>query len=114
MRVIALGVGGAFTDRFYHTNYLVEIPGCRLLIDAGTTLRYSLPAAGYTAKDISAVALTHFHSDHVGGLEEFCQRCRYLYQYSPVIYAKAYMVFTNTGPNYVVFDRLIICPANYC
>jgi ribonuclease BN (tRNA processing enzyme) len=87
MRVIALGVGGAFTDQFYHTNYLVEIPGFRLLIDAGTTLRYSLLAAGYTAQDISAVILTHFHSDHVGGLEEFSQRCRYLYQYRPVIYA---------------------------
>lgn len=89
MRIIPLGVGGAFTDRFYQTNYLVEIPGYRLLIDAGTTLRYSLPAAGYTAKDINAVALTHFHSDHVGGLEEFAQRCRYLYQQRPSIYAMA-------------------------
>jgi ribonuclease BN (tRNA processing enzyme) len=87
MRVIALGVGGAFTDRFYQTNYLVDMPGYQLLIDAGTTLRYSLVAAGYTAKDISAIALTHFHSDHVGGLEEFSQRCRYLYQYRPTIYA---------------------------
>ena len=87
MRVIALGVGGAFTDRFYQTNYLVEFPGCRVLIDAGTTLRYSLLAAGYTAQDINAVVITHFHSDHVGGLEEFSQRCRYMYQYRPMIYA---------------------------
>ncbi|MBP2626613.1 MAG: hypothetical protein H6Q68_1324 [Firmicutes bacterium] len=87
MRVIPLGVGGAFTDRFYHTNYLVEIPECRLLIDIGTTIRYSLLAAGYTAQDINAVVLTHFHSDHVGGLEEFSQRCRYMYQYRPTIYA---------------------------
>lgn len=97
MRVIALGVGGAFTDRFYHTNYMVEIPGCRLLIDAGTTLRYSLLAAGYTAKDVNAVVVTHFHSDHVGGLEEFCQRCRYLYQYRPVIYAMADQIPLLTG-----------------
>lgn len=87
MRVRTLGVGGAFTDRFYHTNYVVEFPGCRLLVDAGTTLRYSLPTSGYMAKDINAVALTHFHSDHVGGLEEFSQRCRYLYQYKPIVYA---------------------------
>lgn len=86
MQVRALGVGGAFTDRFYQTNYLVELSGFRLLIDLGSTLRYSLAAAGYTAKDIDAVALTHFHSDHVGGLEEFSQRCRYLYQYQPSIY----------------------------
>lgn len=87
MRVTALGVGGAFTDRFYHTNYLVEVPGLRMLIDIGTTLRYSLRAAGYTVRDIDRVVLTHFHSDHVGGLEEFAQRCRYMYQYKPAIYA---------------------------
>lgn len=87
MKVIPLGVGGAFTDRFYQTNYLVELPGARLLIDAGTTLRYSLPAAGYTVKDITGIVLTHFHSDHVGGLEELSQRCRFIYQYRPAIYA---------------------------
>lgn len=87
MRVIPLGVGGAFTDKFYHTNYILEIPGYRMLIDAGTTLRYSLLAAGYTANDIDAVVITHFHSDHVGGLEEFGQRCRYLYHYRPILYA---------------------------
>lgn len=87
MRVIALGVGGAFTDRFYHTNYLVEVSGVRMLIDVGTTLRYSLQAAGYTARDINRVAITHFHSDHAGGLEEFAQRCRYMYQYRPAVYA---------------------------
>jgi ribonuclease BN (tRNA processing enzyme) len=84
---MALGVGGAFTDRFYHTNYLVEVPGLKMIIDAGTTLRYSLQAAGYTVKDIDRIAITHFHSDHVGGLEEFAQRCRYLYQHRPSIYA---------------------------
>jgi ribonuclease BN (tRNA processing enzyme) len=87
VRVIPLGVGGAFTDKFYHTNYIVEIPGFRLLIDAGTTLRYSLSAAGYTAKDIDAVAITHFHSDHVGGLEEFAQRCKFMYKHRPTVYA---------------------------
>lgn len=87
MRVIALGVGGAFTDRFYHANYMIELPGdYRLLIDAGTTLRYSLPTAGYSAASVKAVTLTHFHSDHVGGLEELAQRCHYLFQCRPTIY----------------------------
>lgn len=87
VRVTTLGVGGAFTDRFYHTNYLLELPGLRMLIDVGTTLRYSLQAAGYTARDIDRVAITHFHSDHAGGLEEFVQRSRYLYQHRPSIFA---------------------------
>ncbi len=86
MRITALGVGGAFSDRFYHTNYLLDLSGYRLLIDAGTTLRYSLRSAGYKPADIDAIVLTHFHSDHVGGLEEFAQRCRYLYHYRPAIY----------------------------
>lgn len=86
MRVFVLGVGGAFTDRFYHTNYLVELPGCRLLVDAGATLRYSLPAAGYTVQDVQAVAVSHFHSDHAGGLEELAQRSHYLYQHRPRLY----------------------------
>ena len=89
MRITAIGVGGAFTERFYHTNYVVEIPGLRMLIDAGTTLRYSLRAAGYTVKDIDRIVITHFHSDHVGGLEELAQRCRYLYQHRPSIYVMA-------------------------
>ncbi len=87
MRVTVLGVGGAFSDLFYHSNYIVELPGgYRLLIDAGTTLRYSLPKAGYTADAVNAIALTHFHSDHVGGLEELAQRCRYIYKCTPSIY----------------------------
>jgi phosphoribosyl 1,2-cyclic phosphodiesterase len=89
VKVTVLGVGGAFTDWFYHTNYLVEVPGVRMLIDGGTTLRYSLMAAGYIVRDIDRVVLTHFHSDHVGGLEELAQRCRYMYQHRPAIFAMA-------------------------
>jgi phosphoribosyl 1,2-cyclic phosphodiesterase len=97
VQVTALGVGGAFTDRFYHTNYLVEVPGMRMLIDVGTTMRYSLRAAGYIARDIDRVSLTHFHSDHVGGLEEFAQRCRYMYQYRPAIYAMVDQISLLSG-----------------
>ena len=88
MRAIPLGVGGAFSRRFYHTNYLVELPGKNLLVDAGTTLRYSMLAAGYADTDIHAVALTHFHSDHYGGLEEFAQRCRYVHRCRPAVYVR--------------------------
>lgn len=70
MKLIPLGVGGAFTERFYHNNYIAEIGTKRLLIDAGTTLRESMKKAGYTYTDIDAVWISHLHFDHVGGLEE--------------------------------------------
>ena len=70
MKLIPLGVGGAFTSRFYHNNYIAEIGSKKLLIDAGTTLRTSIKKAGYSYFDIDAVWISHLHSDHVGGLEE--------------------------------------------
>lgn len=70
LKFIPLGVGGAFTSRFYHNNYIAEIGSKKLLLDAGTTLRTSLKEAGYSYLDIDAVWISHLHSDHVGGLEE--------------------------------------------
>lgn len=70
MKLIPLGVGGAFTSRFYHNNYIAEMGSKKLLIDAGTTLRTSIKEAGYSYLDIDAVWISHLHSDHVGGLEE--------------------------------------------
>jgi len=70
MIVYPLGVGSAFTQGYYHNNFLVELNDQKLLIDAGTTLRYSLKSAGFTESSIHYVIITHFHFDHVGGLEE--------------------------------------------
>jgi ribonuclease BN (tRNA processing enzyme) len=75
MEIIPLGVGSAFTERFFHNNYVFKLGNKNLLIDAGTTLRYSLKNSGFNILDINYILITHFHSDHVGGLEEFLQRC---------------------------------------
>jgi hydroxyacylglutathione hydrolase len=75
MQILPLGVGGAFTEKFFHNNYIFQLGDQRLLVDAGTTLRYSLKQAGFSCIDIDYILITHFHSDHVGGLEEFLQRC---------------------------------------
>lgn len=50
-----------------------------LLVDAETTLRHSLNNAGFNPTDITDIFITHLHSDHVGGLEEFIQRCYWRY-----------------------------------
>ncbi|MFC7687538.1 MBL fold metallo-hydrolase [Ureibacillus sp. GCM10028918] len=70
MKICPLGVGGAFTKSNYHNNYIIEVDEKFLLIDAGTTLRNSLPAAGYDYLAIDFVFISHLHYDHVGGLEE--------------------------------------------
>ena len=70
MKICPLGVGGAFTKSNFHNNYIIEVDEKFLLIDAGTTLRNSLPAAGYDYLAIDYVFISHLHYDHVGGLEE--------------------------------------------
>lgn len=82
MKIKALGVNGAFT-KHYHNNYVFELGNRKLLVDAGTTLRSSLPDAGYKESDITDVIITHLHSDHVGGLEEFAQRCKWIHNHKP-------------------------------
>ncbi len=75
MNVLPLGVGGAFSERFFHNNYVFKVNNKKLLVDAGTTLRYSLKEAQLNITDIDYIFISHFHSDHSGGLEELLQRC---------------------------------------
>ncbi len=70
MKIYPLGVGGAFTKSNYHNNYIIQLDEKYMLIDAGTTLRYSLQEAGFNYSDIHFVFISHLHFDHVGGLEE--------------------------------------------
>jgi len=65
MRVTVLGTAGAspYADRV-QTGVLVEAPSVRLLIDCGSGITHRLAALDHAWKDITHVALTHFHSDH--------------------------------------------------
>lgn len=90
MKIKALGVNGAFTEH-YHNNFVFELGNRKLLVDAGTTLRYSLHEAGYKETDITDVIITHLHSDHVGGLEEFAQRCKWIFNHKPNLWIRGRM-----------------------
>lgn len=74
MKITPLGTGSAFTMKGFQTSLLVEQNGKRLLIDAGTDIRFALKAAGLSYKDIDAVYISHLHADHAGGIEylAFC------------------------------------------
>ncbi len=65
MRVTVLGTAGAspYADRV-QTGVLVDAPPVRLLIDCGSGITHRLAALDHAWKDITHVAITHFHSDH--------------------------------------------------
>ncbi|MCO4772304.1 MAG: ribonuclease Z [Deltaproteobacteria bacterium] len=73
MDVTALGVGDAFSSRWYSTCLLVHHEGSRLLIDCPHPIRKVLAesAPGVDLPDIDAIVLTHLHGDHCSGLEGF-------------------------------------------
>lgn len=77
MKILPLGVGNAFTEKYFHNNFFIKLQYKNLLLDAGTTLRYSLPHAQLDVQKIDYIFITHTHSDHFGGLEELLLKCHW-------------------------------------
>jgi len=71
MQLQALGVGDAFTARYWTTCVAVHAEGATLLIDCPHPIRRVLGDGGLDVGDVLAVALTHLHADHASGLEGF-------------------------------------------
>lgn len=67
--VTFLGSGDAFASggRF-HTCFLVEAPGTRLLIDCGASAPVAMKRIGVDSAEIDAVIVSHLHGDHFGGI----------------------------------------------
>ena len=76
---VPLGVGDAFSARWYSSCLLVESGDARLLVDCPHPIRKLLreSEAGVDVADIDAVFLTHLHADHASGLEGFGYFCRF-------------------------------------
>ncbi len=74
--VRVIGVGDAFTDRYYNASFFVESGKTRLLVDAPPALGKALGDLGTRGgdriglADVDRVIITHLHGDHVGGLEQ--------------------------------------------
>lgn len=80
LSVVPLGVGDAFSARWYSSCLLVEAEGQRLLVDCPHPIRkiVSEGTAGQVdLGDVSAVVLTHLHADHASGLEGFAYFTRF-------------------------------------
>ena len=74
LEVTFVGSGGAFSRRFGHTNAWVEAGDTRLMIDFGYQTPARIEAMGRSLNEITAVAVSHLHADHTGGLEELAFR----------------------------------------
>lgn len=70
MQIRPIGIGGAFTEEDFHTNFLLEDGTHKLLIDCGSDVRHALRnIKDVNIYDIDSVYVSHLHGDHCGGLE---------------------------------------------
>lgn len=82
--LIPLGIGNAFTTRFYNSSLLVMVNGKIVLIDApaplGRVLRDTAKKSSIPIEmsHIDSLVLTHLHADHCNATEEIGFWRRYL------------------------------------
>src|SRR5262245_43908861 len=75
MSLLPLGVGDAFSDRYYSSCLALQAEGAWLLIDCPHPIRKLMREASASAgvnldiAQLTAVVLTHLHADHCSGLE---------------------------------------------
>ena len=79
LEIVFLGVGGAFSQTLFNTNFIIIKGDAHVLVDFGTTGPFALPAStGLSLSDISAILPTHSHCDHIGGIESLALWNRYV------------------------------------
>jgi ribonuclease BN (tRNA processing enzyme) len=83
VRLIPLGVGEAFTARYYTTGMALGLGDDWLLIDCPHPIRKMLREASLATgipldlDRVRGVALSHLHADHCSGLEDYGFYCYY-------------------------------------
>jgi ribonuclease BN (tRNA processing enzyme) len=82
-----IGVGSAFSKKFYQNNALIVKGKDHALIDCGTRTPEALAIIGLSVMDIRNYIITHSHADHIGGLEEVMLLNRYVAKSKPTMIA---------------------------
>lgn len=77
LRIIALGVGGAFSAKMFQSNFIVIKGKTALFVDLGSKATFKLSEFGLTAHAVKHLLVTHSHADHIGSLEELALKRRY-------------------------------------
>ena len=85
-RFLCLGVGDAFSKRWYGSSLALNADGQWLLLDCPhpihKVIREASEFAGLalTAEDFSGLLLTHLHADHASGIEGLAFKTHFYYQ----------------------------------
>lgn len=83
LRLVALGVGDAFSELFYSCSSHLSCEGRGLLVDAPHPIRKMLREARISSGEpmpieaIDALVLTHLHGDHASGVESLAYFFRF-------------------------------------
>ena len=86
-----VGVGAAFSKKFFQTNLLIIKGNHHLLIDCGTRCPVAFWEYGCSITNVENYLITHSHADHIGGLEEVALMNRYVTKKKPkMIITKEY------------------------
>ena len=90
MELRFLGLGSAYNPLCKNTNAILPLGDCLLMFDCGESTFETLYSRGFLEKYNSfIVAITHFHSDHVGSLGSFISYCHCQ------LHKKVYLVYPN-------------------
>lgn len=81
LRVMAIGVGAAFSQRMFQSNFIISKGNDTLWIDLGSKTPQKLHEFQLSVHDIKNLTISHLHADHVGGMEEWCLKRRYQAMY---------------------------------
>ena len=85
-----LGIGSAYNPLYKNSNAILPIDDCLLMFDCGERTFETLYSRGFLEQYNSfIVAITHFHSDHVGSLGSFISFCHCQ------LHKKVYLVYPN-------------------
>ena len=82
---LCLGVGDAFSERWYGSSLALHARGKWLLLDCPhpihKVIKEAADAAGIplTAEDLSGLLLTHLHADHASGIEGLAFKTHFYY-----------------------------------
>jgi len=85
MKATLIGTGTAFSRRYGNTNTLVEKGDVALMIDLGFTTPGRLENLDRNLREITHIAISHIHADHVGGLEELAFLSRFVFGIRPIL-----------------------------